>query len=87
MKATSGFNLPAKHVLHVVPPRWRDGAGAEAEVAALWKKEAERATSESVRLKEQLKRTALACCYARCFASARELQCATVAFTLSLIHI
>ena len=28
VKATRGFKLPAKHVLHAVPPRWRDGGGA-----------------------------------------------------------
>jgi len=29
-KATRGFHLPAKHVIHTVPPPWTDGGDAEA---------------------------------------------------------
>lgn len=29
-KATRGFRLPAKHVIHTVPPAWSDGQDAEA---------------------------------------------------------
>ena len=36
VKATRGFKLPAKHVLHAVPPRWRDGGGAEAALAGCY---------------------------------------------------
>jgi O-acetyl-ADP-ribose deacetylase (regulator of RNase III) len=33
-KATPGFRLPARWVIHAVGPRWRDGAHAEPELLA-----------------------------------------------------
>jgi len=33
-KATKGYRLPARHVIHVVGPVWRGGRGEEAELLA-----------------------------------------------------
>src|SRR5919199_3868880 len=33
-KATPGFNLPARWVIHAVGPRWRGGSRGEAELLA-----------------------------------------------------
>ena len=37
-KATRGFRLPAKHVIHAVPPAWVDGGEGDAALEALYTK-------------------------------------------------
>ena len=37
-KATRGFRLPAKHVIHAVPPAWIDGGEGDAALEALYTK-------------------------------------------------
>jgi O-acetyl-ADP-ribose deacetylase (regulator of RNase III) len=41
-KITAGYNLPARHVIHAVGPRWRDGkSGEEALLASAYRRSLE----------------------------------------------
>lgn len=41
-KITGGYNLPARHVIHAVGPRWRDGkSGEEALLASAYRRSLE----------------------------------------------